>query len=272
MTMTKVRQEGGEAGRRHHENPPPVRRAETLDQSGQEHEVDRQRDQVEQDQHEAADLVGMRAQADAAEAVNRPVDGGHQRGQNRRLARIEVAVVLDHVDGVPVGLLDDLVDGVREALDAHVRFDQRPEGTPAAAVVGAQERAAQFGLLEPAGLELGQLFLQGRAGKPLRFQTAALGVEFDGKPLDAIVFERDFIDRIDRHDASEHRAQADEDQQHVDAPAEGGGGISAGAGRRVFRCGAGVSPARVRCRRDACTTRFGGIVHGWRVGVRSEME
>ena len=87
----------------------------------------------------------MLAERGAGGLVDQPVFAGHQRWQERGLARVEMAffglgrrvaefVVLDHVDRVPVRLVNDLVDGVRAV------FDQSPHGTPAAAVVSAQER------------------------------------------------------------------------------------------------------------------------------------
>ena len=62
--------------------------------------------------------------------MNQPILAGDERRPQRRLAGIEMAVVLDHVDGVPVGLLDDAVDGVGGAGHAHVVFDQGPDAWP----------------------------------------------------------------------------------------------------------------------------------------------
>ena len=73
---------------------------------------DQHRYQVHGDEQQAADGVGLRLERGAGEVVDQPVRAGDERGIQRRLAGIQMAVVLDHVDGVPAGLADHLVDGI----------------------------------------------------------------------------------------------------------------------------------------------------------------
>src|SRR3569623_1998403 len=101
--------------------------------------------------------------------------------------RIAELVVLDHVDRVPVGLVHDLIDGVRAV------FDQGPHGAPAAAVVAAQERA---------------LFL------PV---FASLILE--------IFLEPDRVDRVHGQHAPRDAADADGDHDPVHAAAQSAAGI-----------------------------------------------
>ena len=82
----------------------------------------------------------------------------------------------------------------------------------------------------------GQFLLQGFARNALRFERLPLLLQIVGDLVEPILFRARQIDRIDRQDASEHGARADDDQQPVDAPAkralESAVGIGHGRGRR----------------------------------------
>ena len=169
-----------------------------------------------------------------------PVDGRHQRRQQRRLARIEVAVVLDHVDGVPVRILDHFVDGVWLARGAHLLFDQRSDRTPPAAVVGAEERPPQNSAAPQLDLGPVEFLLELLAGEAFFLQGGPLFFQSAFYLRQAVFFQADLVDRIDRQDTAQHRADGDADQQKIYAPAELGAGIAILVARppsavRVFR-------------------------------------
>jgi hypothetical protein len=57
-----------------------------------------------------------------------------------------MAVVLDHIDGIPQGILDYPVDRVRSSGNPHIRLYEGPNCGPATSIVGTEERAAEDGL------------------------------------------------------------------------------------------------------------------------------
>ena len=136
-------QEGAETGRRDHEKPTPVAGAEAFHQPGQHQEANHQRNHVDHDQQSPAHGVRMGPQGVTRGVVNKPIRDGSQSGKQGRFAGVEMAVVLDHVDRVPVRFLDHFVDRVGCPFDSHVFLDQGTQGAPAAAIVGTQKRPPQ---------------------------------------------------------------------------------------------------------------------------------
>ena len=137
-----------------------------------------------------------------------------------------MATVLDHVDGVPIGLVDDAVDGKGGAGDAHVGLDQGADAVPAAAVVAAEEGPPHGqGRFNPRFL-FAEGLVEFLAGESLPRQGLAFFLECH---LDAVRLDGRAIDGVDGEDASQHDADADRNQQQIDAAAEHGGRIVDGS-------------------------------------------
>ena len=81
------------------------------------------------------------------------------------------AAVLHHVDRVPRRLADDRVDLVRAVLD------ERANGHPAAAVVGAEERPLQPQFVAKPRFDSAMRSSKLLAGEPFLGKPAALAVE-----------------------------------------------------------------------------------------------
>ena len=133
----KRRQKRSESGGPHNKKPPPVRRAQSLYKTRQKQHGNRQGNHVHRDQHETVDDIRMRRQRGTRQPVDEPVWTRNQGGKQRRLARIQMPVVFDHVDRVPIRQDCNFIDRVGSTLDAHVLFHQSPHRTPAATVVCA---------------------------------------------------------------------------------------------------------------------------------------
>ena len=140
------------------------------------------------------------------ESVDRPIDGRHQRRQQRRLARIEVAVVLDHVDRVPVRLLDHLVDGIGAPSTRMSSSTSARTVAPAAAVVGAEERPPQVGPAAATVLRRGEFR---RIASPESPALAASAASVPARGLLSRCRSSPALStRVDGEDPAQHHARA----------------------------------------------------------------
>lgn len=111
--------------------------------------------------------------------------------------------MLHHVDRIPAALLNYFVDREGRPFHSHLVLDRRSNGTPPAAVVGAEERtaASQLRLQLLPGQRQFLLDLLDRF--PLGFETLLL---FRQPYTDAVLVQAVHVNRVNGEDPAEHNS------------------------------------------------------------------